>query len=163
VPSTRRQDGGVAMAGRLPEGCTGKIKLALRPMRRYLQHRCTFTLRVRNGIEPTWVGPHVGFYFSFWLLGEGGDAGDEVGDGGIAACLETLCGAPAWALRLRVTFGSADLPFSISELGRCPAAGFRRTNAPPMTSNLAATPICARRVTTVGTCACTMQSTVDGS
>jgi hypothetical protein len=50
VPSARRQDGVVAMTSPVPEGRTEKIGVALRPMRRYVQHCCTFALRLRDDI-----------------------------------------------------------------------------------------------------------------
>jgi len=55
------------------------------------------------------------------------------------------------------------MPLSIPAPGTGPASGLRRMNLSPITSYWAATPISARRVTTVGACECTMQIAVDGS
>jgi hypothetical protein len=52
-PPARCQNGVVATAGPGPEGRGEEIIVASWPMTLYDLHRCTFALRLRDGIQPT--------------------------------------------------------------------------------------------------------------
>ena len=62
MPSSRCQNSIVLMPVPTSERSEIKIGVTLRPLTRYLVHCCTFTLRLRNDIQPTWVDAHVGIF-----------------------------------------------------------------------------------------------------